>query len=106
MVSMVAIREFNDRLVTDYHPLRVVLFGSYARGTATNDSDVDLLVVMPYDGKAADIAVDMRLRLRPQFPIDLVVRTPDKLAERLAQGDVFLREVVATGKVLYETTNR
>lgn len=106
MVGMAEIRAFNDRLVRDYHPLRVVLFGSYARGTATDDSDVDLLVVMPYGGKAADVAVDIRLKLRPPFPLDLVVRRPDQIRERIAMGDSFLREVVASGTILYEAVDR
>jgi len=106
MVSMAEIRAFNDRLVSGFHPVRVVLFGSYARGVATKDSDVDLLIVMPYTGKSADVAVDMRLKLRPPFPVDLVVRGPDQIQKRIAMGDTFLREIVSTGKVLYEAADR
>lgn len=78
------------------------MFGSYANGSPSEDSDVDLLVVMPYKGKSVDKSVEIRLKIRPPFPMDLLVRTPLKVEERLGIGDDFMKEIVETGKVLYE----
>ncbi|MBU4271834.1 MAG: nucleotidyltransferase domain-containing protein [Planctomycetes bacterium] len=99
---MQQIEEFGLRLGEEFHPWRVVLFGSYARGAATKDSDVDVLVVMPFKGRSADKSVEIRLRIRPSFPLDLLVRTPEVVRRRIEMGDYFLRDILRDGKVLYE----
>jgi predicted nucleotidyltransferase len=93
------------RIAEAFRPERIILFGSYAYGRPTLDSDVDLLVVMPHEGKSWDAAARIRGTVRPRFPVDLVVRTPQKLRERLAMGDVLLREIVTRGTVLYEASD-
>ena len=90
----------------EFKPRKVVLFGSYAYGTPRPDSDVDLLVVMPLKGTPVDKSVEMRLKLQPQFPLDLLVRTPAKIRERLAMGDDFVKDIFDKGKVLYEAPGR
>ncbi len=102
MVALHEIEEVSRRIAQYFRPQRIVLFGSYARGMATPDSDVDLLVVLPFEGKAVVKSVEIRLRVRPCFPMDLLVRTPEKVRERLALGDPFIRNILETGKVLYE----
>ncbi len=102
MVSTGQITELSERIIEEFHPQRIVLFGSYARGTPNPDSDVDLLVIMPFEGKPVDKSVEMRLKVRPSFPVDLLVRTPDKIRERLAMGDTFIQDILEQGKVLYE----
>ncbi len=102
MVDASRIAELGRRIATQFHPDRIVLFGSHARGTAGADSDVDLLIILPFEGKPAAKSAEIRVKLRPGFPVDLVVRTPEKVRERLAMGDSFLREILETGTVLYE----
>ena len=85
--------------------MKVVLFGSHAAGTPTRDSDVDLLVILPFTGEPVDRSVEMRMRLRPPFPLDLLVRTPEMIARRLAMGDTFMREIIDRGRVMYERTD-
>src|SRR5207249_7954502 len=82
---------------------KIILFGSYAYGTPHNESDVDLLVIMPCRN-----AIDQAIRIdcasdRP-FSLDLIVRTPYQIEQGLKEGDCdwFLREIVEKGKVLYE----
>ena len=106
MVTMEQIEEFAQKLVQEFRPLKVVLFGSYAKGITTPDSDVDLLVILSFEGKPVSKSVEMRLRLRPRFPVDLIVRTPEKVRERLEMEDAFMEEVMEEGKVLYEAYNR
>ena len=76
MTTQKQIKDFGRRLAQEFKPRKVVLFGSYAYGHPKPDSDVDVLVVMPLDGDPVDKSVEMRLKLRPQFPLDLLVRTP------------------------------
>lgn len=102
MVDMDSIHTLVERIVQAYHPERVVLFGSYAYGMPTLDSDVDLLVVLPFEGKGARKAVEILNMVHPEFPVDLLVRTPEQLRQRLAWHDFFLREVLEKGKTLYE----
>ena len=106
MVAMDKIEEFGRHIGRDFGAERVILFGSYARGAATKDSDVDLLVIGPYEGRSVDRSVQMRMKLRPGFPVDLVLRTAEKVRQRLAMGDDFMRDILAEGKVLYEADDR
>jgi uncharacterized protein len=102
MATMRQIREFSRKLAQEFRPERIVLFGSYARGSATADSDVDLLIILPFEGKPAAKSVEIRMKLRPRFPVDLIVHTPARVRERLDMEDPFLREIMEQGKVLYE----
>ena len=83
----------------------MILFGSYATGKANADSDVDLLVIMPHKGRSLDRAVEIRLKVHPGFPIDIIVRSPTVVRKRIAMGDLFLKEIIETGKLLYEARN-
>jgi len=106
MVGMNQIEEFSRQIGRQFNAERVVLFGSYAQGIATDDSDVDLLVVVPFKGRSVDQSVAIRMKLRPRFPVDLLVRTPEKLRQRIEMGDDFMREILEEGKVLYEANDR
>jgi predicted nucleotidyltransferase len=93
-------------IVREFAPLKIILFGSYAYGTPTADSDVDLLVVMP--GSKEDtwrLAVPIRQRIPRRFRMDLLVRSPEEIAYRVAHNDWFLREILEKGHVLYESTH-
>ncbi len=100
------IEKLSKDIADAFHPDRIILFGSYAHGNPSKDSDVDLLIVMPCQGKQIDKAVEVRMKVKPPFPVDILVRTPEKLAERLSLGDTFLQEILEKGKVLYETPSR
>lgn len=103
MVDMNDIHALVERIVREFKPERVVLFGSYAYGTPGPDSDVDLLVVLPFEGKPWRMASEIRGRVRPHFPLDLLVRSPEQLRCRQSETDAFLREIVQEGKILYES---
>jgi len=106
VVLMKQIEEFGQRIGLEFGAERVILFGSYARGTVTEDSDVDLLVIGPFEGRSVDKSVEIRMKLRPGFPIDLLVRTSDKVRQRMEMDDDFMREIIEEGKVLYEADDR
>jgi uncharacterized protein len=89
-----------------YSNEKLILFGSYAYGQMTEDSDLDLLVILPFDGHWVYKAVEIRQQLPILgFSLDLLVRTPQQVQARLAIGDPFMREIIEQGKVLYESTN-
>ena len=105
MVSMDKISHFGQQIGQTFHPEKVLLFGSFTRDAETEDSDVDLLVVMNFTGKAHRIATRIRSRLRPDFPLDLLVRTPGQIRQRLDMGDCFIKEITQKGTVLYEAAH-
>jgi uncharacterized protein len=105
MVRQAEIREFVDRVVEEFAPERVILFGSHARGDATPDSDVDLLVIMPTEQSTLDQAVEIRQRVVHHFAMDLLVRTPADVKQRLRLGDRFLKTVMEEGRTLHGPQN-
>jgi predicted nucleotidyltransferase len=105
-VTAKALNEIVRRIATSLHPEKIILFGSYGYGKPTNDSDVDLLVIMETGGRPADryLAVSRLLRPRP-FPLDILVKTPTEIAQALEKKDFFIREIVTRGRVLYERSD-
>jgi uncharacterized protein len=93
-----------ERLVSELKPEKIILFGSYAYGMPTPDSDVDLLIVMKTRAKAIDRYVAVSNILYPrEFPVDIIVKTPKELRDEAGKkSKFFLREIIAKGKVLYE----
>ena len=102
MVSREDIQATCDDIVREFEPLQVILFGSYAYGTPTEDSDVDLLVVMDIpESETRRHADEIRERIPERFPMDLFVRSQKDMAYRISYNDWFLREIAERGKVLY-----
>src|SRR3974390_718622 len=87
-VPMRVIRRFARQLAERFHPDKIILFGSYAYGTPNEDSDVDILVVMPARNRI-DQAVKIQLAIPAPFPLDLHVCTPKNLKSRLEDGECF-----------------
>jgi predicted nucleotidyltransferase len=106
MVAMNEIERFGKRIGEEFGAEKVILFGSYAQGTAQQDSDVDLLIVAAFEGRSVDKSVQIRLKLRPTFPVDLLIRTPEKIRQRLEMGDRFIKDILQGGKILYEADCR
>ncbi len=102
---MAAIRRFARRIAERFEPEKIILFGSYAKGTPHEESDVDILVVIPARNEI-DKSIQISLAFDHPFPLDLIVRTPKHLQRGLDDEDWFLREVIATGKLLYEKNDR
>src|SRR5258708_29875794 len=77
-IPMRVIRRYARAIADEFHPDKIILFGSYAYGTPNEDSDVDLLVVMPTWDQHSK-SVQIRWRLTAPFPLDLLVRTPKEM---------------------------
>ena len=106
-IPMRAIRAVVKRIADKFQPERIILFGSYAYGNPKPESDVDLLVVMKTRLRERQQRLEISRALSPRpFPMDVVVRTPKQLKERIAMGDMFLREITTQGRVIYEQHRR
>ena len=98
------IQEIVTHLVADYEPMQIILFGSFARGEAHRDSDIDLLIVKETNESPLERRVHVRrLVFQPErrIPFSPLVLTPTELNQRLTMDDPFYREIMQQGKVLY-----
>ena len=102
MIDRKKITAFVNQIAAQFHPQRIVLFGSYAYGQPNADSDVDLLVIMPHKGHSAIQAAEILKRIHAGFPIDLIVRSPRVIRQRIAMNDFFITEILEQGQTLYE----
>jgi len=92
------------KLVAEYEPERVVLYGSYAYGNPDRDSDIDLLIIKETPDRFIDRWTTVHRILNgthPSIPLEPVVLTPAELDQRLAAGDQFVADILDKGKVLY-----
>ena len=96
---------FTQAIVREFAPERIVLFGSHAHGCANSASDVDLLVIFPGDGDAGHRSLEIRKRLNPGFPLDLITYSAGEIDRRLKLNDPFIREILDNGKKLYESAD-
>jgi predicted nucleotidyltransferase len=102
MVSLAEIEDLAARIAHEFQPERIILFGSHARGAAGPDSDVDLLVIIPFDGNPFWKSVEILNRVDAPFALDLLARRPEDTARRYAQGDPLIRDAIDDGRVIYE----
>lgn len=91
-----------SRIVRRFDPERIILFGSHARGDVTPDSDVDLLIVLPFSGSNEEKTVEIRLALKGiRIPKDIVVTTPEDFLWRKEIPGTIERPAAQEGKLLY-----
>jgi len=100
---MRVIKEIANRIAERFEVEKIILFGSYAYGKPTENSDVDICVVMETDKRPIQQSLEIIRILSPlHFGIDLMVRKEDDFHRRIPLGDSFLKEIWESGKVLYE----
>ncbi|HEX7665501.1 MAG TPA: nucleotidyltransferase domain-containing protein [Polyangiaceae bacterium] len=97
-----AIQELVDRIVAAFHPERVVLFGSRAYGEPRPDSDVDLLVILPFEGTPYRMAVEILQTVQPTFSVDVLPRRPEDTMNRYRLGDPLIRDALDRGETLFD----
>lgn len=102
IASFSQIQKFSQAIAAEFQPEQIILFGSYAYGKPTSDSDVDLLVIMPFEGRSVHQEIAIRQTLRAPFPLDLLVRSPQTIQARLEMGDFFIQDIMKKGQVIYE----
>lgn len=100
------IKKLCAQIAQEFNPEKIILFGSQAYGKPTAESDIDLLVVMNYEGSPFRQAGEILKRLQVWMPVDLIVRSAADVEQRLRIGDQFMREILQRGKVMYELTDR
>lgn len=92
-----------DKIVREFNPNKIILFGSYARGTATADSDVDLLIIMPIQGSKREKRIEIRVAVS-EIPLskDIFVETPEEFDRYKDIIGTIAHPAFKEGKILYE----
>lgn len=93
-----------EKIKTQYQPKKIILFGSYAWGNPTRDSDIDLLIVKNVNQKHRQRMLNVRKILSEENAlagIDILVYTQEEISQRLEIGDSFISQILKKGKVLY-----
>ena len=98
------IKEIGRFIKKELNAKEVILFGSFASGKFRSDSDLDILVIMdtklkPYK-QSALIPMQLERELGINFPIDIIVRTPEQIKERMDLGDFFIKKILTEGTYL------
>jgi len=104
MTSRDEIRKLANRIAEMFRPERIILFGSYAYGSPRADSDVDLLVLLQFEGKSFRKSLEIINAVNPSFSVEILARRLDDTKRRYEQGDPLIREALDKGEVLYERT--
>jgi len=104
--SLEEIKTQVQRIVDKFNPEKIILFGSYARGNPSPESDVDLCIIVDSERPAREIAAEISLLLDHAFPFDIIVKTRQEIEKRLSMGDYFIEDIINKGKVLYERTGQ
>ena len=105
MIARSQLSEWADRIARQFNPQKIILFGSHAYGEPDEDSDIDLLVVMSHSKPAIQAASEIRLALPADTAVDVMVRTPQQVQERLRMNDFFIQDILNNGRVLYDAGN-
>ncbi|GAB4581407.1 MAG: nucleotidyltransferase domain-containing protein [Anaerolineales bacterium] len=102
LLTDIRVKNIVSEIVEKFFPEKIVLFGSYAHGTPTRDSDVDLLVIMPTQERPLRKAAEISASIEHPLPIDVIVKTPQEIETRLALGDTFISKIIQEGITVHE----
>ena len=104
VIDLEVIDDAIRRIVSAFHPKRIVLFGSQARGDARPDSDLDLFIEMESNQRPGDRRLAVRRLFQDcRWPLDVVVYTPKEVAQARERFGNLMSYVDAEGKLLYES---
>ncbi len=97
------ISEIVSKIVDNFNPEKIILFGSFVWGKPKEWSDIDILVIMKYSGSSPKVAAKISNLAKPKLvPMDILVRTPQEIEKRVKLGDYFIKRILNGGKVLYD----
>jgi len=106
MITGNKITEIVNKIASGYHPEKIILFGSYANGSASNDSDIDIFVIKDSELPRPERTILLRKMLfGSQVPMDLIVYTPSEVEKEKDEKYSFVYEVLNSGKTVYERKN-
>lgn len=101
------IRRLKDKIVENYQPEKIIIFGSYVWGKPNKSSDLDLFIIKNSRKERRFRTTEVeQLLLDRQLPLDILVYTPKETADSLKKDDFFIKEVINQGKIIYDRKNQ
>ncbi len=101
-ITQQKIKKICQVIAEKFKPEKIILFGSFAWGRPTFDSDVDLLIIKKTKKDFIQTQMKVRRIINGELPVDILVKTPAELEKRLRLRDFFFEDVIKKGKVIYE----
>lgn len=100
---MQTVESITKKIISEYRPKRIILFGSHAWGTPHPDSDIDLLIIADSQHSRTQRKRELYALLRDRtVPVDVLVYTPEELEKKIQyERNLFLKDIVTNGKVVY-----
>lgn len=99
------LKEITEKIVKEYQPEKIILFGSWAWGEPHENSDLDIFIVKTTNTPSLKRIEELdRLFSRRELPMDFLVYTPEQVERRMTMGDLFVKDILENGKVLYDAT--
>ncbi len=99
------IKQIARRIAEEFHPDKIILFGSKPMANPNGTRTLICFVIMPFEGNQLQKSMEILQKLNLLIPIDLLAYTPGQIERRLAVEDFFVREMVEKGKVIYEAAH-
>ncbi len=98
------LEDLTKQIVSTFHPKKIILFGSQAWGNPNKDSDIDLFIIMDSnEERPSKRAIEILNKCHPgDISLDLMVRTPEEIKNRINIGDPFIKQILEKGKIVYE----
>lgn len=102
MIEEAIIKTITQKIVREFKPEKIILFGSYAWGQPGPDSDLDLFIIKESSDKRIERARKARSAIwGVGVPVDILVYTPEEIQRRVKKGDLFVKDIITKGRVLY-----
>jgi len=96
------IQNITEKIIREFNPEKIILFGSYAWGTPTKDSDIDLFIVKDGNKTSLEMMREVnKILLKRDNAMDILVYTNQQLEKRKDIGDPFIKRILESGKVIY-----
>ncbi|MBU4481541.1 nucleotidyltransferase domain-containing protein [Patescibacteria group bacterium] len=96
------IKEITEKIVKEFQPEKIILFGSFAYGKPKPSSDIDLLIIKKSKKRKVERIKEVLMKVESEIPLGPLVYTPKEIQERLYLGDFFFQSIFKKGKLLYE----
>ena len=96
-VDNLQIRMISEEIKKKFEPQKIILFGSYAYGNPTRNSDIDLFIIMDTQLPLRKQAFLIRKEIKTSIPVDIIVRRPEQVEERIKMGDFFIKQIIQKG---------
>lgn len=102
MIKQEEIKAVVKTIAENYKPDKIYLFGSFAWGKPTYDSDVDLFIIKEASERRFDRQLKVRMMLSGKVPVDILVYNKKEIEERIGWGDLFIQKILTQGKLVYD----